>query len=130
MKIKPNLQFSVVCDDVRRENNGKFMLLGLFEAINSPKFPATHQTLFVANRWCKGEGEFIQKIRIVNSKDNSVIFQTNDQAFNIPDINAHHTLISRFNSLVFPNPGKYWIEVLLDGELVLNYPIMLTEVKK
>ena len=79
MKIKPNLQFSVLCDDVRREDNGKFMLIGLFEAINAKKFPATHQVLFVVNRWCKGSGTFTQKIRIVNPKDNSSIFQTDEE---------------------------------------------------
>lgn len=128
MKIKPNLQFSVLCDDVRQENNGKFILIGLFEAINARKFPATHQTLFVVNRWCKGEGTFIQQIRIVNPKDKSVIFQTDDQVFELGDIDRYHTLISRFNNLVFPEPGKYWVEVLLDKELFLNYPVLLKEV--
>lgn len=130
MNIKPDLQFSVLCDDVRREENGKFILIGLFEAINAHKFPATHATMFVANRWCKGEGTFTQKIRIINTKDESVVFQTDEQAFELTDIDRHHTLISRFNNLVFPIPGKYWVEVLLDKELVLNYPIILKEVKR
>jgi len=129
MKIKPDLQFSVLCDDVRREENGKFILIGLFEAINAKKFPATHQTLFVVNRWCKGEGTFTQKIRIINTQDSSVVFQTDDQAFELADIDRHHTLVSRFNNLVFPQPGKYWVELLLDNELILNYPIILKEVK-
>lgn len=129
MNIKPNLQFSVVCDDVRREMNGKFMLLGIFEAITARKFPATHPALFVANRWCKGEGEFTQKIRIVNTKDSSIVFQTDDQPFKLESIDMHHTLVSRFNNLVFPIPGKYWVEVLLDGELFINYPIILREMK-
>jgi hypothetical protein len=129
MKIKPNLQFSVLCDDVRQENNGKFILIGLFEAINAKKFPATHHTLFVVNKWCKGQGTFVQKIRIVNPKDKAIIFQTDDQAFELGDIDRHHVLVSRFNSLVFPEPGKYWLEVLLDGELVINYLMMLKEVQ-
>ena len=128
MKIKPNLQFSVLCDDVRREENGKFILIGLFEAINSKKFPAAHQSMFIANRWCKGEGSFTQKIRVVNSKDKSLVFQTDDQVFELADIDRHHTLVSKFNNLVFPTPGKYWVELLLDGELFLNYPILLKEV--
>jgi len=130
VKIKPNLQFSVLCDDVRREDNGKFMLLGLFEAINARKFPATHATLFVVNRWCKGEGTFTQKIRIVNSKDKAIVFQTEEQPFEIQDIDRHHTLISKFNNLVFSEPGKYWVEVMLDDELFLNYPIMLKQMKQ
>ena len=132
MDIRPNLQFSVVCDDVRREDNGKFMLIGIFEAINAAEFPAKHHTLFVANRWCKGEGSFTQKIRIVNSKDKAVVFQTDDQAFQLQDIDTHHTIISRFNNLLFPDPGKYWVEIFLNNELILNYPIMLKhmEIKK
>ncbi|MBP7056661.1 MAG: hypothetical protein KBB52_07395 [Candidatus Omnitrophica bacterium] len=128
MNIKPNLQFSVLCDDVRREDNGKFLLIGLFESINTNKFPAMHPTLFVVNRWCKGEGEFKQKIRILDAMDQKIVFQTEDQVFELKDIDAHHTLISRFNNLVFKGPGKYWVEVMLDGELVLNYPIILREI--
>ena len=129
MNIRPNLQFSVLCDDVRREDNGKFMLIGLFEAITAKVFPATHPTLFVVNRWCKGQGSFLQKIKIVNSKNKAIIFQTNEQAFELNDINGHHTLISRINNLAFPEAGKYWVEVLLDGELIINYPLMLKEIK-
>lgn len=130
MNIKPNLQFSVLCDDVRREDNGKFMLIGIFEAINAKKFPATHPSLFIINRWCKGEGSFTQKIRITNTRDKGIVFQTEEQPFTLEDIDRHHTLISKFNNLVFPGAGKYWLEVFLDKELVLNYPIMLKEVKQ
>lgn len=129
MNISPNLQFSLLCDDVRREDNGKFMLIGIFEAITAKTFPATHPSLFVVNRWCKGQGSFLQKIRIVNSGDKAIIFQTNDQAFELADIDGHHTLISKVNNLAFKCPGKYWVEVMLDGELILNYPLILREVK-
>jgi hypothetical protein len=101
------------------------MLIGLFEAINAKQFPATHASLFVVNRWCKGEGSFRQNIRIANSKDASPVFTTGDQPFDLESIDAHHTLVSKINNLIFPAAGKYWVEVLLDGELVLNYPIML-----
>jgi len=37
--MKPDLQFSVLCDELRREDNGKFMLLGLFEAVAGMQFP-------------------------------------------------------------------------------------------
>ena len=122
----------MVCDDVRREDNGKFMLLGIFEAINAAEFPARHHTMFVATRWCKGEGSFTQKIRIVSAKDKSMVFQTEEQLFQLADIDTHHTIVSRFNNLLFSNPGKYWMEIFLNNELVLNYPIMLRqmEIKK
>jgi len=128
MDIKPNLQFSVLCDDVKREDNGKFMLIGLFEAINAKLFPATHPSLFVVNRWCKGEGAFTQKIRISGARDAKAVFETGDQPFELKDIDGHHTLISKVNNIAFPSAGKYWVEIFLGGDLVLNYPIMLKEV--
>ena len=129
MNIKPNLQFSVLCDEVRREDNGKLMLIGLFEAIHAKQFPAVHSALFIVNRWCKGEGTFTQKIRIINTKDGSIIFKTDEQPFELVDIDRNHTLISRVDNLKFPTPGKYWLEILLDNELFLNYPIILKEGK-
>ena len=130
IKIKPDLQFSVLCDDVRREDNGKFILLGLFEAVNAKSFPASHQSMFIVDQWVKGEGEFEQRIRIVNSRDKGIVFQTENQRFELSDINAHHTLRSRFTNIIFPEPGKYWVEIMLDGALVLNYPITLRQVKE
>jgi len=127
ISIRPNLQFSVICDDVRREDNGKLMLLGLFEVVGAPKYPAVHARLFVVNRWCKGEGRFAQKIRIASSIDNAMILQTQPQPFSLKDIDSNHTLISEFNNVRFPVPGKYWVEVFLDDQLVLNYPLMLVE---
>jgi len=105
------------------------MLIGLFEAITARVFPATHPALFVVNRWCKGQGSFLQKIKIINSKDKSVVFQTNEQPFDLQDIDAHHTLISRINNLVFIASGKYWVEIMLDDVLILNYPLILKEAK-
>jgi len=127
ISIKPNLQFSVLCDDVRREDNGKLMLLGLFEVIGAQKYPAVHSRLFVVNRWTKGEGAFFQRVKIINSRDNGVILQTDPQNFILKDIDSHHTVISEFNSLKFPQAGKYWVEIFLNDELVLNYPMMLAE---
>ena len=127
IRIKPNLQFSILCDDVRREDNGKLILLGLFEVIGSEKYPAVHPKLFVVNRWCKGEGSFSQKVRVVNSSDNRAVLETEDQRFSLKGIDSNHTAISEFNNIKFPAAGKYWVEVLLNGELVLNYPMMLVE---
>jgi hypothetical protein len=129
MDIKPNLQFSVLCDDVRREENGKFMLIGLFEAISAKNFPASHPSLFVVNRWCKGEGAFMQDIRIVNSKDAAPVFRSGEQPFELAGIDAHHTLVTKVNNIEFPSAGKYWVEVRLNGDLVLNYPVILKEIR-
>ena len=68
-------------------------------------------------------------MRIVRASDQSVIFQTDEQPFQLQDIDSHHNVISRINNIAFQAPGKYWLEVLLDGDLCLNYPILLKEEK-
>lgn len=129
MLMKPDLQFSVLCDDIRREDNGKFILLGLFEVIAAKTFPATHAALFIANRWRNGLGSFRQKNRIV-SQDNKIIVEEKEVSFELKDTSFSHTVISRFNGVTFSSEGQYWVEVLLDGDLKQRYAFNLIKVKE
>lgn len=128
MHIKPTLQFSILCDDIRREDNGKFMFLGLFETIGGLKFPLKHNRLYVANRWCKGVGSFIEKIRIVDEENNKPLIQSKENPFELKGIDHYHTSINRFDGIVFPIAGKYFMEILLDDDLVISYPIILRQI--
>ena len=125
--IKPDLQFSLVCDSIRREDNGKMMFIGIFEVIGAKKFPARHHELFIANRWIKGTGRFKEKTRISNLKDNKMIFETKEVDFELKDIEATHTVISKFVNIVFPEPGKYQVEVFLNNETIRYYSIILAQ---
>lgn len=127
ISIKPDLQFSIVCDSIRREDNGKMMFIGIFEVIGARTFPAKHHELFIANRWIKGAGRFTEKTKVVNLKDNKMIVETNEVSFELKDINSAHTVISKFINIVFPEPGKYQVEVLLGGETVRCYPIIVVQ---
>lgn len=127
--MKPDLQFSVLCDDIRREDNGKFILLGLFEVIAASTFPATHPVLFIANRWRNGMGSFRQKNRITTS-DNKIIIEEKEVSFELKDTSFSHTVISRFNIVSFPSEGLYWVEVLLDGDLKQRYAFNLVKIKE
>lgn len=125
--IKPDLQFSIVCDSIRREDNGKMMFIGIFEVIGAKVFPATHHELFIANRWIKGMGSFTEKTRIVNSKDNKIIVETRDVTFELKGIDASHTVISKFLNIVFHEPGKYQVEIVLNNETVRYYPLIIAQ---
>jgi len=125
--IKPDLQFSIVCDSIRREDNGKMMFIGIFEVIGAKNFPITHKELFIANRWIKGMGSFTEKTRIINSKDDKIAVETEDVSFELKAIESSHTVISKFMNIVFREPGKYQIEVLLNNEVVRCYPLIITQ---
>ena len=130
IQMNPDLQFSIVCDSIRREDNGKMMFIGIFEVIGAKNFPAKHRELFIANRWIKGAGKFTEKTRVINLKTNKVVVETKEVTFELKNIEAAHTVISKFLNIVFPEPGRYQVEVLLNGELLRSYPIILAENKR
>ena len=125
--IKPTLLFSVLCDDIRREHNGKFILIGLFETIGTRKFPAIHPALFVMNCWISGLGTFRQRSRIIGG-DGKVLAEDKETEFTLKDLKSKHRVIARFNNLKFDIPGEYSVEVLLDGELKVRYPLIIKKI--
>ncbi len=122
--IPPSLLYSVLCDDVRREANGKLMLIGLFETVGAPEFPATHPALYVVNGWAGGVGTFTQHTRILGL-DSAPIIQDRDTTFTLTDLRAKHSVIARFNNLPLTQPGEYAVEIMLNGDLKLRYPLLV-----
>jgi len=125
--IKPTLLFSVLCDDIRREHNGKFILIGLFETIGARKFPAIHPTLYIMNCWISGIGTFRQRSRIL-TREGTVLVEDRETSFTLRDLKSKHRVIARFNNLKFDHPGEYAVEVLLDGELKVRYPLIVKQI--
>jgi len=126
VKIQPSLLYTVLCDDVRREDNGKFILIGLFETIGANSFPVNHATLYVMNCWAGGMGTFTQKTRIV-SPDNSLLIEDKPTKISLATLRSKHRIVARFNNLQFKTAGEYAVEVLLDDELRIRYPLIVEE---
>lgn len=126
----PDLQSSVLCDDVRQERNGKFILIGLFDGLGVPTYPATFQKLCLVNRWCCGQGEFTQASRIVGADGSTVISQGQQVAIRLPHAMATATSVEVFLNVKFATTGTYWVEVILNGDLRLRYPLQARQVKK
>ena len=126
-QIQPTLLFSILCDDIRREDNGKFILIGLFETIGAAIFPVCHPSLYVMNCWCSGIGTFKQNTRIV-APGNTRLIEDEETEFILPDIRNKHRIVAKFNNIQFQEPGEYAVEVLLNGELKVRYPLLIEKV--
>ena len=124
--IAPSLLYSILCDDVRREENGKFILLGLFETIGAREFPAVHPTLFIVNGWIGGVGSFRQYSRILDLNGHEMA-RDKETSFQLPNLKARHSVIARFNSLELPKAGDYAVEILLNGDLKVRYPLVVEQ---
>ncbi|NCC52769.1 MAG: hypothetical protein EOM20_16360 [Spartobacteria bacterium] len=119
----PDLQSSILCDDVRQERNGKFILIGLFDAIAAPAFPVRYPRLFMVTRWCSGEGEFTQRTRILKPDQMSVLIEGKDIPVRLPSAEATATNVEAFLNVAFEEEGSHWIEIILDGDLKIRYPL-------
>ena len=125
----PDLQSSILCDDVRQERNGKFILIGLFDAIGAPKFPLVYPRLFMVTRWCSGEGEFQQRTRILRPDGLSVLTEGKNIPVRLPNAEATATNVEAFMNVVFQEDGTHWIEILLDGDMKVRYPLRVNKIQ-
>lgn len=125
----PDLQMSVLCDDVRQERTGKFILIGLFDMIGLPQFPALFPRVCIVNRWCSGQGTFMEKTRIVGSDNGVVVAEGQGIQVKLPNTESTVTNVEFFINLKFDKEGVYWIEVLLDNDLKLRYPLRVNRVQ-
>lgn len=124
--VMPDLQSAILCDDVRQERNGKFILIGLFDAIVIPQLPVRYPRLFLVTRWCSGEGEFHQKSKILKPDMSSPLVQGQNIPVRLPNPEATATNVEVFLNVEFTEPGTYWVEIHLDTTLKLRYPLRVT----
>lgn len=125
----PDLQASMMCDDVRQERNGKFMLIGIFDglvqAVNQPVCPR----ICLMNRWCAGEGEFTQKSRIVAPDGVTVVGEGQPVPIKLSNDQQIATTVEVFINLAFRQEGTHWVEILLDHQLRMRYPLHVRKVQ-
>ena len=124
VKIKPRLNYTILCDDVRQEMGGKFSLMGLFESIYANSFPAVHPRFAIVNEWTGGKGEFKLTIRLLGPNKKDVLSESESTMSLFSETQRHRDIAVRFNS-TFSTPGTYWIEMLLDGEQAALAPLPL-----
>jgi hypothetical protein len=122
-RILPDLQCSVLCEEVRQEVTGNLFLIGVIDAIRVPQLPVVAFRLMVFNRWTAGVGQFVETVRLL-APDQSVIVKTETRiAMKDPYVNA--TSVSVLQQVEFKAPGAHFVEVLVDNVLKVRYPVHL-----
>lgn len=121
-RILPDLQCSLVCDDVRQEINGSFILIGVVNIIAVPQVPITASRLLVFNRWTAGYGEFLQSVRLIGP-DQATVLSKSDMKFALADPGGHAINVAVFPNVTFPTVGVYFVEVLVDEVMKIRYPL-------
>ncbi len=121
-KVLPDVQASLVCEDVRMEVNGSQTLVGVINAIVAPQLPIRLLKFCIWTRWCSGEGEFTQRARIIGPDEETVICENNVQ-FRLNTMEIHATNVHFFSGVQFEKYGFHHVEIYLDNDLRLRYPL-------
>jgi hypothetical protein len=121
-RILPDLQCSLLCEEVRQEANGNFFMIGVIDFIRVPQLPVTAFKLTVFNRWTAGVGTFTESLRLI-APDQTTVLRKSEVKFQMKDPGINATTVTLFGNVEFANPGPYFIEVIVDDVMKLRYPI-------
>ncbi|MDG1856764.1 MAG: hypothetical protein P8J66_07125, partial [Verrucomicrobiota bacterium] len=72
-RILPDLQTSLLCEDVKQESNGNFILIGVIGLVRVPRLPVTALKLCVFNRWTAGFGQFNEEVRLLSPDQTTLV---------------------------------------------------------
>ena len=121
-RILPDLQCSLLCEDVRPEASGNFILVGILSLIRVPQLPVTALKLCIFNRWTAGMGTFTEETRLVGP-DQTTVLRKSAVKFTLNDPSHNATNVTMLTQVEFKEPGTYYVEVLVDDVMKLRYPL-------
>jgi len=123
-----NIQVAVLCD-AATDDNGKLNLLGAFDTIFAPQWPAVHQQCAVALRvtFMSGdEGERKMKLNFVNADGRSIMPPIDIPVSVVMPDEAHfvtRNFIVNIQGLKFAEAGLYSVDVRFEDKSRAAIPL-------
>ena len=114
-KDKLELVYTIFCDDVRLEVGNKLSLMGVFQNIMVQQLPVSLIKFAIVNHW-RGEGSHLSEVRILSPNRQHPIVVSQPTRFEVAP-GGFDDNISFFVNVVFPEPGNYWVQTLIDSSL-------------
>jgi len=121
-RILPDLQCSLLCEEIRQEVTGNFILIGVINFLRVPQLPVVALKLSVFNRWTAGLGQFVETVRLI-APDQTTVLRKGEVKFALQDAGLHATNVTVFGQVEFKVPGAYYVEVLVDDVMKLRYAV-------
>jgi hypothetical protein len=121
-RILPDLQASLLCEEVRQEANGNFFIVGVINYVRVPQLPVVAFKLSVFNRWTAGLGQFTESVRLI-APDQTTVLRKSEVKFVLQEANMHATNVTVFPQVELKIAGTYYVEVLVDDVMKLRFPV-------
>ena len=121
-RILPDLQCSLMCEEVRQEANGNLFLIGVVNVVRVPQLPIVAGRICIYNRWTAGLGQFNENVRLI-APDQTTVLTKGEMKFELRDPAMSASNVMFFGQVKFETAGTYYIEVLVDDVMKLRYPV-------
>jgi hypothetical protein len=121
-RILPDLQCSLMCEEVRQEANGNLFLIGVIHYLPLPQAPITLPRILILNRWTAGIGQFTQSVRLI-APDQTTVVSKGESKFELKDPAMSATTVMMFGNVKFETAGTYYVEVNVDDVMKMRFPI-------
>src|SRR5580693_321239 len=103
-RILPDLQCSLLCEDVRQEASGNFILVGVVNFLRVPHLPVTALKLCLFNRWTAGYGQFTETVRLI-APDQTTVLLKSEMKFALQDVTLNATNVTVMGQVQFDAAG-------------------------
>ena len=121
-RILPDLQCSLMCEEVRQEINGNLFIIGVVNVLRVPQLPIVAGRICLINRWTAGLGQFNEAVRLI-APDQTTVISKGENKFELRDPVMNATNVMVFGNVKLETAGTYYIEVLVDDVMKLRYPV-------
>jgi len=121
------LVYSILCDDVRLEMGNRLSLMGIFEHVFFPSFPAGILRFAAINHWV-GVGDFETQVRVI-APDGRDIATSSTSQFRI-ESQGYADNVTFFGNVALEKPGTYTVRTFLDGKVVSERPLFVRLVQQ
>ncbi len=127
-------QYTIVCDDVRQENTGKFIILGMYMGnITVTQLPFALPTLaFFQLLQADRLGSYTIRVQVQNVESGRVlaqavvIMEVNQAPNGLP---ATVLNVPKFANVVFDRAGAYSLNVMIEGQvnpIIVPFDVILS----
>jgi len=114
-----------LCEDFVRRERGKMDFLGAYHAVSPRKYPFTQDWMCVVAHLSGGLGTVNTYIDIREAETDSLIHTSIPREIVLPSRDYLIRLTHRFQSVRFPKPGIYLVELYCEHECIADISVFL-----
>ena len=120
MAATPSVKAILICDQVIHElGTNKKSLIGIFEEIHLPKFPANYPRIAVYVNLTDAHGEYVLEMRLLSEKGEEVGRGATPKV-KIDNPLATCEFALQVQNLVFPSAGQFEFQIFANGEFLAS----------